>query len=308
MSDEYWGVVSPHDLIDCRGRVTRALVLFDRIPAPDPSVWQGIANAEEMDMMALDLEFLEKHDAAFRVHVTDQAFAAWQRQYYGTEGDLKHLTTRDRFPNCRVRLFLAHQAPTVVVPDVELQAAIPVYLNPAVLKADAGVGRIAPFLRQISENILVPASGTPLADVVELRQDKRFRDAMFCFRRWQLGIVPEIMKEGSERYARAAVREFKNWIAEYNTAMRERLLNRVLMVRGVATILVLATDLHSSLNQVLMLLQAAAIVADVQRLRASDWLSLRSRPCAPAGVVYEANKVLGRSASGGSVTSPAASG
>jgi hypothetical protein len=35
---------------------------------------------------------------------------------------------------------------------------------------------------------------------------------MYHFRQWQLKVVSEITEEGSERYARTGVREFKKWV------------------------------------------------------------------------------------------------
>ena len=286
MADELWGTFSIYDHRDPVFR--RALVLFDRVVIPVPDKPIGNLTPEELDGLAADADYLTEHGAAVRYNWDSGVFADWQTDI---AKEALSLGSRDAFYD--TRLMLQQRSEDVRPEGVEDVMAVPVYgaregYNAAVAGLEADPQE--KLLADIGQRISVPAAGSPLEYIVALRGQPAFRAAMTAFREWHTQVLPEVLTEGSERQVRKAVRDFEGMLSQYEAAVAKARFERTMV--WVGSLLAISAQLVPVAEPSLKLMASVAspLIA-IAKTRQPIWRELQHKGCAPAAVVYEANRL-----------------
>jgi hypothetical protein len=287
MTDECWATFST---IDHRSPLyRRALVLFDRIVVPIPPQPVGDQTEQELEQLAAEVAFLEKHDAAVGARWNSQRFQEWRRPFLAEAVASK--VNRDIFHDSR--LMLSEMAELLKPPGVEDVDAVPVYAGAENFQQAAGLMTVQEALNlEIMHRLPVPASDTPLTSLVELREKESFRASLRKLRHWQRKVLPEIEAEQKKpRAIRKAMSDFDDAIAKYSEAIHEANFKKVEV--GVCTILVVGTAL-AGLPQISLTVLAgvAPKLFSLRELTRPSWKRVAEKDCAIAGVVYDVQKCL----------------
>lgn len=287
MADEYWATFST---IDHRSALyRRALVLFDRIVVPIPSRPVGDQTEQELVQLATDVAYLEHHNAAVGARWDSQEFQAWRQPFLAEAVAAK--LNRDIFQDSR--LMLAEKADLLKPPGVEEVFAVPVYSEEGFQQTVAGLAGVEQTLNlEIMHRLPVPADGTPLSDLVELRQKKSFMASLHELRRWQRRVIPTIAAERSSSAAtRAAVQDFDRAVAKYQEAIEDAHFKKV--EAGLCVIVAIGTALAGIPHLSLTALAAAAPkLFSLRELLRPSWKQVAEKDCAFAGVVYDVQESL----------------
>lgn len=287
MTDECWATFSTTD--HRSPLYKRALVLFDRIVVPIPPKPVGDQTQEELEQLVSDVNFLEAHDAAVGARWSSEEFQEWRRPFLAeaAAGNLNRNIFHDS------RLMLSEKAPLLKPPGVEEVDAVPVYGGAENFQQAAGLMTVQQALNlEIMHRLPVPASDTPLADLVELRQKESFIASLRKLRNWQRKVLPEIEAEQKKPSAiRNAMNDFDDAIARYSEAIHDANFKKVEV--AVCTVLAVGTALaglpHVSLS---VLAGVTPRLFSLRELMRPSWKQVAEKDCAIAGVVYDVQKYL----------------
>ena len=286
MTDECWATFST---IDHRSPMyRRALVLFDRIVVPMPSRPVGDQTEQELEQLAADVAYLERHDAAVGARWDSQEFQSWRRPFMAeaVAGKLNRNIFHDS------RLMLMEKAELMKPPGVEEVVAVPVYSGAESLQQtlDSLMSVQQALNVEIMHRLPVPADDTPLSDLVGLRRKASFMASMRDLRRWQQRVLPEIDAARSKPAAiRAAMQAFDQAVAKYREAMNDARFKKAEV--GLCVIIAIGTALAGHLT-VAALAGATPKLFSLRELMRPSWKQVAEKDCAFAGVVYDVQHSL----------------
>jgi hypothetical protein len=295
--DEYWATFS---IFDHRGPLYRkALVLFDRVVIPVPTVPVGNLTQLEIDSLSADAEYLQRCDAAVRFDWNPDEFFAWRDGSMNQESvhseALAKVLAND--PPYATRLQLSQKytgiAKDLLPSGVDSVTAVPVYGTPQTYeRASANLYTAERKTLEITlKHIPVPADDTPLENIVGLRKDSQFKDSLMRLRKWQGKVVNDLLLKGCDKGIRDADAELEYWIAQYRQAMTNAEIKKVatLVLSMVAIGASLATGAGSTL---LLAAKLASPLWAFREISKPCWKDLADKEYAPAGVIYAAEQLL----------------
>lgn len=293
VADEYWATFS---IFDHRGPLYRkALVFFDRVIMPVPTVPLKDLEWQEIEALTADANYLQREDAAIRFDWSPDEFFAWrdgsatQESLHGEA--LARVLVND--PPYATRLQLSEKykniAKEMLPAGVGSVTAVPVYSSTE--RYEAAATDLYTAERKAVEVILkrvpVPADDTPLENIIGLRRDPQFQDSMARMRKWQGQVVNNVLLKGSERATRDADAELEHWIDQYKKAMTRAEIKKV--ATAVLSLIAVGTTLAAAAGPAISL--AAKIASPLWALREISkpcWKEVADKECAPAGVIYTA--------------------
>jgi hypothetical protein len=292
MPDEHWATFSIYDHRTDLYR--RALLLFDRIVVPIPESPIGRLTTEEIDSLSADVDYLQQNDAAVRFKWDQARFQSWQ-QSVASEALATMLNNDRQFAS---RLHIAANFNELIPPGAEPVTAVPVYHDPATFDAAANELKNdvqeAPLLEIVFPRLPVPDGDASLASIVEFRNTEQFRDSLYHLRKWQNKILPEILNEPNalnrDRTLRRAAADFDRWIGQYSEAMSDAKMGKVRT--AVISVLAVGAVLSPWSHHVIATLSAlASPLFSLRELRKPCWKIVSEKECAPAAVVYAAERI-----------------
>jgi hypothetical protein len=291
VADEYWATFS---IFDHRGPLYRkALVLFDRVVMPVPTVPVGGLLQPEIDALSADADYLESSGVGVRFNWTPEEFFEWRegtRNQDSLHGEaLARALAKD--PPYATRLQLSQKytgiAKELLPPGVDSVTAVPVYgSHETYEQASVNMGTAERKTLEITlKHIPVPAADTPLENIVGLRKDPQFQHSLTQLRKWQAKIVDNILLRGSDKAIREADVELKSWVAQYHQAMKNAEIKKVASV--ILSMIAIGGSLAAGGGS--MILLAAKLASPLWTLREIArpcWKELADKQYAPAGVIY----------------------
>src|SRR5690349_9566976 len=234
MSDEYWATFSIYD--HRRNDLYRnSLILFDRVVIPVPTEKVGNLETEEIDRLAADVEYLEREEAAIRFDWDPNEFSEWQKKtitYEAVDSEaLAKILVKD--PPFATRLQLSQKytnlIPGLMPEGVDSITAVPVYGTKERYEAVAKDLQTAEraIFEIIFSQLPMPASDTPLEDIIRLRHRPQFKNSLYQLRKWQTEIVQDLLQHNDEQVIRAASQDLERWTKQYDDAITEANFKKV---------------------------------------------------------------------------------
>lgn len=292
MADEQWATFS---IYDHRTPLYRqALLLFDRVVVPVPDAEFRDLKDAELDALRADVEYLCSNDAAISFPWTPGTFQSWQTSVESEA--LANALSKD--PPLATRLQLAEQALPLKPAGVDSVTAVPVYRGDAAFGDSSEEARKdglqdAVLLEVVLPRLPVPSADAPLERIIDLRASKSFAEATFNVRKWQAKILPELLKDPSNRdkHLRAAAADFDRWIAQYAEAVSDA--NFAKVKTGVVSVLAVGAVLSPLTKPLIAVLSAVASpLFSLRELRKPSWKIVGEKQCAPAAIVYESARAV----------------
>jgi hypothetical protein len=296
MADEYWATFS---IFDHRGPLYRkALVLFDRVVMPVPTVPVGRVEQPEIDALSADADYLVNSAAAVRFDWDPDEFFEWREGTVNQDSlhgeALAKVLAND--PPYATRLQLSQKytgiAKELLPEGVDSVTAVPVYGSPETYdNASANLYTAERKTLEITlKHIPVPADDTPLEDIIGLRKDAQFQNSLIQLRKWQGRVVNDILFKGSNKVIRDADAELEHWIAQYRQAMKTAEIKKVATV--ILSMIAIGASLATGAGPAILLsAKLASPLWTLRELSKPCWKEVADKQCAPAGVVYVAEQL-----------------
>jgi len=288
MTHEYWATFS---IFDHRKSMFRqALVLFDRIVVPVSIEPVGDQTEEELERLRADVRWLQEKDAARLVDWNPEEFNTWKNSQAAES--ISAVLNKDLQYATRLQLF--SQAQDLKPADVDDVTAVPVYgTRQRYDEVMNELGIWTKLTMELSRLIDVPDNDVPLEDIIALREEPGFRDSMSQLHRWQKDILPKVLDTGREKEIRYAISEYERWIKRYDEAIKGAKFNK--LRTAVISITAVGAALATGTGPLLTIAAAVAPpLFDLRVLMRPCWKEVAEKDCAPAGVVYEAQKLFSR--------------
>ena len=290
MVQEYWGTLSIYDHRD--PIFVTSLILFDRIIIPIPDKAIDALTVEEIDQLSADAAFLQSNGAAIIYNFKESEFRNWQDDVIR-----EVLTVKKSDSLYDTRLMLQTKAEDFKPKDVYEITAIPVYgarekftdiytkINPLPQKN---------LLLELSQFISVPKDKSSLGDIIDLRQRDTFTSALRALREWQLEKLPKVVEAGSEKEVLLAKEEFEFMLKRYEEEISKGRFDKKKVV--ITSLLALGALFSAAAGEVTtaiaLMSGAAPNLFDLKESFSPSWKDLRDTKFEPAGVIYEANRLL----------------
>src|SRR6266487_6062 len=298
MSDEYWATFSIYD--HRRNDLYRnSLILFDRVVIPVPTERVGSLEAEEIETLTSEVEYLEREGAAVKFDWDPREFNEWQKKTIDNEAvdseALAKVLVKD--PPYATRLQLSQGYNNLIsnlLPQgVESVTAVPVYGTRE--RYEAVTRELYSAERSIFEIVFsqlpMPTSDTSLEDIVRLRHSHQFQDSLYQLRKWQTEILHDLLQQNNDaRVTRAAARDLERWVKQYDEAITEANIKKV--QTGVISRLAIGASLATGAGPLIASLAAIAPpLISFRELIKPSWKEVSDKECAPAGVIYAASQL-----------------
>ena len=298
MSDEYWATFSIYD----HRRINlyrNSLILFDRVVIPIPTETVGDLQSDEIELLTKDVEFLVSEGAAIRFDWDPKEFNEWQKktiEYEAVDSEaLAKVLVKD--PPFATRLQLSQKytglIPNLLPDEVDSVTAVPVYGTQERYEAVTKELNSAEYatLEIVFNHLPMPASETPLEDIIRLRQQPQFQDSLYQLRKWQTETVHDLLQQKNDpRILRIAAQDLERWIKQYNDAIAE--VNLKKLETGAISLLAVGAALAPGTGPFIKILAAiASPLFSFRKLIKPSWKEVSDKECALAGVIYAASQL-----------------
>ncbi len=276
-----------------------ALILFDRVVMPVPTVPIGDLKQQEIDALAKDADKLTEAGAAVRVDWDPKQFHEMQKKTMDHEAvdseALAKALVKD--PPHATRLILLQKTAELasgLLPEGHAVTAVPVYGSQeryeSVTKDLRHDVAEQATLEIIFKHFPVPAEDVSIDDILRLRCKPQYQDSLYHLRKWQTEIVGELLQHKDEKVLRAAERDLERWVKKYDQAMTDAKIKKVQTV--VISVLAIGATLAVGAGPLIATLAALAPpLFSLQELRKPCWKQISDEQYAPAGVIYGASKL-----------------
>jgi hypothetical protein len=292
MKQEFWGTLSIQDHID--PIFIKSLILFDRIVVPVPNEPFANQSQEEFDILRTDCKYLEDNDAAIIYEWDSTKFQEYQRDYIRESLSIQK---SDNYYD--TRLMLADQNIVAVPSEVELLSSVPVYGAKQEFQSSYNalvrVEETEELMLSIGQLLNSPIDGTPLEEIVRLRNKESFKSAKEKLVQWQLKTLPETITEKSTQRIQTSINEFEKYLIKYNQEIESSISKKkkesIFLFAGIGTMLTMnpAFSLSFFFKAVA---GSAKSYYSFKELISPNWKKAKDKYFEPAGVVFEANKIL----------------
>ena len=280
---ETWATFS---IIDHRQPIYRqASALFDRIVVPLPPKPIGDQTEEELDQLHAEIDYLRKANAAEPYEWKSTAFEEWRKPFLAES--LAAGLNRDAFFDTRLMLSEQFQSRNV--------QAVPVCGGPQQF-ADSckALMQVEEALTiEIMQRLPVPDYDTPLENLVRLRETPAFRRALDDLLEWKRDKAPAIvMAEDRGSAMAAAMRDFDKLTKAYAEAMEAEGYKKAGLVGSILFALISGPPI-GTINPIGAIKE---VCVSYREMREPCWKRLSEMKCAPGGVVYHFQEVIGTTA------------
>lgn len=218
---------------------------------------------------------MEEHDAAEMFEWDLDSFEEWRRPFLAEATSAK--INRDVFQDTRLMGVQKYERE-----DVQ---AIPVYQGPEEFNRAKTllVQTEEALMLEIVQRLPVPDMDTPLENLVKLRENPAFRNALEDLLEWKRLRIPGIaMEPDRETAIAAAMRDFDKLTIKYAEAMDARGFKKIGTVGSIFFSLFT--------GQIVEAIKEGLV--EFQETREPCWKKVSEMKCAPGGVIYHFKKAF----------------
>lgn len=272
---ETWATFS---IIDHRKPLYRqALALFDRIVVPLPPKPIGDQTQQELDQLEAEVDYLKDAEAAEPYKWSSAEFEEWRRPLLAESLALGF--NRDALHDTRLMLseqFFRRK-------DVQ---AVPVYGGQQQF-ADSRKALVQveeALTVEVMQRLPVPEYDTPLENLVKLRENPAFRQALNDLLEWKRDKAPAIvLAEDRKTAMAAAMRDFDRLTRAYAEAIESEGYKKAGSVGSIFFALITGEPIGA----------IKETFVSFKEVREPCWKKVSELKCAPGGVVYHFQEAIG---------------
>ncbi|RYY43676.1 MAG: hypothetical protein EOO06_19365 [Chitinophagaceae bacterium] len=149
---------------------------------------------------------------------------------------------------------------------------------------------------ELSQLITVPEKNSGLERIIDLRNGDSFQSARNALRDWQFEKMAKTIENDSEKEILLAKEEFTQMLRRYEEEINKGKFGKTKAV--VTSLLALSALFSAAAGQtttaIALMSGAAPNLFSLKESFSPAWKNLRDKKFEPAGVIYEANKILQR--------------
>ena len=287
MGTEYWATFS---IFDHRTpNYKRALIIFDRIVIPVASRPFRELTGDELEQLSAEADFLVREGRAIRFDWDPERFGEWKQDVAG-KAVSAHL---GRHAEDDTRYQLQYEVEEGIVgleipQDLEV-VAVPVCSSN---KEFEHLAEERDTLEVILASLPVPNRDAPLENICRLRDREEFATSLTKMRIWQDELVLALIRARSERERQVLLRQAKSqlqdWISTYHRLVRDAgLANQSATLSAITS---LGRTLAGDATAIPKLAETLGDTVKIHTGRRPSWKVVADLECAPAGVIYTAEK------------------